>query len=144
METNLGCCALNKSNFNHLKVTHSLTLPGQIDRLQAPGPALLYSDKDCLTPVEMRVLLVVASLAVLCEAVLEIQYEFVEEWRLWKAQQGKAYLTQPEELERHLVWLSNRKYIELHNKNADIFGYKLAMNTFGDLVWLVYLSHKYS
>ena len=142
METNLGCCALNKSNFNHLKVTHSLTLSGQIDRLQASGPTLLYSDKESLTPVEMRVLLVVASLVALCGAEFEIQYEFVEEWRLWKAQHGKDYLTQPEELERHLVWLSNRKYIELHNKNADIFGYKLTMNAFGDLVWLVYYSHK--
>ena len=86
---------------------------------------------------EMRVLLVVASLALLCGAAVEIHYEFVEEWKLWKSQHGRDYLTQPEELERHLVWLSNRKYIESHNNNADIFGYKLAMNGFGDLVWTV-------
>ena len=82
----------------------------------------------------MRALLVVASLAVLSWAAVEIEYEFVEEWRLWKTQHSKTYLSQPEELERHLVWLSNRKYIECHNNNADIFGYKLAMNNFGDLV----------
>ena len=78
--------------------------------------------------------MMVASLAVLCRAAVQIRYEFVEEWRLWKTKHGKAYETQPVELERHLVWLSNRKYIESHNSNADIFGYNLAMNSFGDLV----------
>ena len=79
-------------------------------------------------------LVVLGSLSWLCGAVAEIQYEFVEEWQLWKTQHGKTYLSQPEELESHLVWLSNRKYVESHNNYADIFGYKLAMNSFGDLV----------
>lgn len=39
-----------------------------------------------------------------------------------------------EELEKHIVWLSNKKYIEEHNANADKFGFKLAMNQFGDVV----------
>ena len=59
--------------------------------------------------------------------------ELLEEWQLWKSQHGKSYAHRAEELERHLIWASNRKYIEEHNTNA-IFGYTLAMNHFGDLV----------
>lgn len=29
---------------------------------------------------------------------------------------------------------SNKKYIDLHNEYADVHGYTLAMNEFGDLV----------
>ena len=62
------------------------------------------------------------------------QYEFVEEWNLWKTQHGIKYETNVEDLDRHLVWLSNKKFIELHNANSHIFGYTLVMNHFGDLV----------
>ena len=62
------------------------------------------------------------------------KFEFREEWNLWKTQHGKSYSEEREELERHIVWLSNRKYIEQHNANADIFGFTLRMNQFGDLV----------
>nr|CBY80148.1 silicatein red variant [Tethya aurantium] len=61
------------------------------------------------------------------------QYEFKEEWQLWKKQHGKSYNTNLEELEKHLVWLSNKKYIELHNANAATFGFTLAMNHLGDM-----------
>lgn len=64
------------------------------------------------------------------------QYEFVEEWNMWKGQHEKSYASQLEDLDRHLVWLSNKKFIELHNANSHIFGYHLAMNHFGDLVSL--------
>ena len=60
--------------------------------------------------------------------------ELLEEWELWKTQHGKSYAHRMEELERHMIWTSNRKYIEEHNANADAFGYTLAMNHFGDLV----------
>ena len=60
--------------------------------------------------------------------------ELLEEWELWKTQHGKSYAHKVEELERHLIWVSNRKYIEEHNVNADLLGYTLAMNHFGDLV----------
>lgn len=60
--------------------------------------------------------------------------ELLEEWELWKTQHGKSYAHKVEELERHMIWASNRKYIEEHNVNADTFGYTLAMNHFGDLV----------
>lgn len=60
--------------------------------------------------------------------------ELLEEWESWKSQHGKWYAHSVEELERHIIWASNRKYIEDHNANADMFGYTLAMNQFGDLV----------
>ena len=60
--------------------------------------------------------------------------DITEEWHSWKAQHRKSYGSQGEELERHLVWLSNREYINAHNENADQHGYTLALNHFGDLV----------
>ena len=75
-------------------------------------------------------------LSLLVVAAAKVQYEFAEEWNLWKSQHGKSYQSELEELERHLVWLSNKKYIESHNNNAEVFGYTLAMNDFGDLVSL--------
>ena len=62
------------------------------------------------------------------------QYEFVEEWNLWKSQHERNYGSEVEELNKHLVWLSNKKYIEMHNANAHVFGFDLAMNHFGDMV----------
>lgn len=62
------------------------------------------------------------------------QFQFVEEWNLWKGQHQKSYNSEMHELGRHLVWLSNKKYIELHNANSHMFGFTLAMNHFGDMV----------
>ena len=64
----------------------------------------------------------------------EVQYQHPEEWQLWKTQHGKSYESEREELERHIVWLSNREYINAHNKNSHIFGFTLAMNHLGDIV----------
>jgi len=77
-------------------------------------------------------LLVLLSVAALAAAAA--RFEFLEEWQMWKQQHRKEYQSEREELERHLVWLSNKKYIEQHNANSDIFGFTLAMNHFGDLV----------
>ncbi len=67
-------------------------------------------------------------------AASSVHYEFLEEWNLWKGQHGKSYGSERVDLERHIVWLSNKKYIEQHNANAHIFGFTLAMNHFGDMV----------
>lgn len=75
-------------------------------------------------------------LALFALTAAEVQFQFVEEWQMWKAQHGKSYGSVREELERHLVWLSNREYINAHNNNAHVFGYTLAMNHFGDIVSL--------
>lgn len=62
--------------------------------------------------------------------------QFPEEWHLWKAKHEKKYDNPKHELSRHLVWLSNKAYIEEHNKYADALGYGLKMNKFGDLVYI--------
>ena len=47
---------------------------------------------------------------------------------------GKEYGSTEEELMRHTVWESNKKYIDNHNEHDDTLGFTLAMNEFGDLV----------
>ena len=76
------------------------------------------------------------SIIVLIFACLSValSFEFVEEWHRWKGQHQKSYTSELEELERHAIWSSNKKYIEEHNARSDIFGYTLAMNSLGDLV----------
>ena len=49
-------------------------------------------------------------------------------------QHNKQYDSPVEELHRHTIWQSNKKYIDGHNEHAADFGYTLAMNKFGDLV----------
>lgn len=61
-------------------------------------------------------------------------YQLSREWCSWKTQHKKSYISDSEELERHLIWLSNVKYIEGHNANEHIFGYRLSMNQYGDMV----------
>lgn len=61
-------------------------------------------------------------------------YQLSHEWHLWKTENQKQYINNNEELERHLIWLSNKKYIEGHNANEHVFGYSLSMNRYGDMV----------
>ena len=61
-------------------------------------------------------------------------YQFPEQWQEWKVTYGKNYTSQLEELDRHLVWLSNKEYIESHNAYSDVFGYTLELNKFADMV----------
>ena len=67
-------------------------------------------------------------------AAAEVQYQHSVEWQLWKTEHGKSYESQREELERHLVWLANREYINAHNNNAHTLGFSLHLNAFADLV----------
>ena len=46
---------------------------------------------------------------------------------------GKDYSTDLEELHRHVIWQSTKKFVEAHNTHADVFGFTLAMNEFADL-----------
>lgn len=62
------------------------------------------------------------------------KYKNLDEWVTWKRTHQKKYESGYHELERHLVWLSNKIYIEQHNANKDIFGFTLTMNYWGDLV----------
>jgi len=58
----------------------------------------------------------------------------VEEWTSWKDYHGKSYESEREELEKHIVWLSNKEYVDQHNANSHIFGFTLALNHMGDMV----------
>ena len=65
------------------------------------------------------------------------KFQYEQEWGKWKLTNDRNYTSELEELERHLIWLSNKVYIEQHNANAHIFGFTLAMNRLGDLVGLI-------
>lgn len=62
------------------------------------------------------------------------KFKHVVEWSRWKLKHAKSYGSELEELERHLIWLSEKKYIDHHNANSHIFGFTLAMNHLGDMV----------
>ncbi len=46
----------------------------------------------------------------------------------------KVYGSLEEELQRHITWQSNKKYIDEHNQHTDVYGFTMAMNEFGDMV----------
>ena len=77
-------------------------------------------------------------LSLLTVAAAAAHFRFLEEWNNWKAKHGRSYLSAREDLEKHVVWLSNKAYIEAHNINAEVFGYTLEINQFGDLVSTLY------
>ena len=72
----------------------------------------------------------------LCKLV-EFDSVLREEWSAWKVVHGKEYGSLKEETERSYVWLDNKRFIDEHNCEADIHGYTLRMNHFGDMVSLV-------
>lgn len=65
-------------------------------------------------------------------------YEAVQEWEEWKATHSKRYESKREELEKHIVWHSNKAFIQQHNINAGIgiYSYQVKLNHLGDLVRL--------
>lgn len=79
----------------------------------------------------MRVIILLSLAAI---AASQPNYQLEEEWRVWKILHGKNYQSDLEELERHLIWLSNVEYVNRHNEHAEFFGFTLAMNHFGDMV----------
>ena len=82
----------------------------------------------------LLVLILVSAHTSLLVASSTFIYENYEEWNTWKMTHEKGYSFEQEEQERHLIWLSNKKYIDSHNMYADYMGFKLAMNMFGDMV----------
>jgi len=87
-----------------------------------------------MTVDQMKLLVLLSTVCLAAVAAAAAKFEFLEEWEMWKEQHGKGYQSEREELERHLIWLSNKQYIDQHNANSDIFGFTLAMNHFGDMV----------
>lgn len=78
----------------------------------------------------LRITLVISLFAITFAA----KFDLPPEWHAWKATHNKNYENDHEELSRHVIWVSNQKYIDEHNKYTDTFGYTLEMNRFGDLV----------
>ena len=74
---------------------------------------------------------------------LNASYKHEHLWSSWKSLHSKNYTDQVEELLRHLTWLSNMKFIQGHNANAHIFGFRLAMNHLGDMVSGEHCRHGY-
>ena len=66
------------------------------------------------------------------------EVELHEEWFSWKAQHRRKYSTSVQDLERYVVWRSNKAYINYHNSFASNFGFYLSMNKFGDMVRFLY------
>ena len=85
--------------------------------------------------IEIPCLLLFVLLGLVSSSLLD----FTSEWHSWKTQHGRVYSSWREELARHRVWLGNREFVENHNKNADGHGYTLALNHFGDLVYILEL-----
>ena len=85
-----------------------------------------------VTAAVLVALLLNCSLALALKVKPKFQHEL--EWSKWKLTNDRNYTNVLEELERHLIWLSNKVYIEQHNANAHIFGFTLALNHLADLV----------
>ena len=62
------------------------------------------------------------------------RFTLTEEWKAWKSYHGKNYESELEEIEKHIVWQSNKEYVDKHNANAHIFGFNLDLNHLGDMV----------
>ena len=62
------------------------------------------------------------------------EVELTAEWSSWKTTHRKKYSTSLQDLERYVVWRSNKAYINYHNSFASTFGFHLSMNKFGDMV----------
>ena len=60
------------------------------------------------------------------------------EWETWKETHGKRYSYEEEEMKRSQIWLQNKRFIENHNMNGEATSYTLAMNEFGDLVYIIF------
>ena len=56
------------------------------------------------------------------------------DWLSWKRQNDRAYEEDLLELERYIIWQSNKALVYAHNQYASTFGYSLELNKFADLV----------
>ncbi len=60
--------------------------------------------------------------------------KFGLQWLQWQRTHNKTYFSSDQELEKYVVWRSNTAYIAYHNNYHKQFGYRLAMNKYGDMV----------
>ena len=86
---------------------------------------------------EVALCLLLVAMATFSEGTIE----FPKEWLSWKSEHGKSYESELEELGKHVTWMANKKFIDIHNLYKEKFGFTLAMNHFGDLVSYDYNYH---
>lgn len=101
----------------------------------------LHSSLSSWLPAHLRHLILNQALLLLacqCSKGEPLAYQLSEEWQGWKLEHGKGYETEKEEIYRHIIWQSNKKFIEIHNLYNKSFGYTLAMNEMGDLVGILH------
>ena len=59
---------------------------------------------------------------------------FQVSFSLLPQQLSKKYVSEEEEVRRMNIWAMNKKYVEMHNANADLYGFTTGMNEYADLV----------
>ena len=72
-------------------------------------------------------------LVLLAVVVAAAAFQHTTEWEMWKREHGRDYHTEEEEKHRHMIWESNKQYVDEHNKFAEQAGFTLALNLFADL-----------
>ena len=60
-------------------------------------------------------------------------FEYTAEWEMWKRQHGRDYASETESIYRQTIWEANKKYVDNHNANADLWGFTLTTNEYADL-----------
>ncbi|XP_062863954.1 cathepsin L.1 [Trichomycterus rosablanca] len=98
-----------------------------------PLVAQRHTDTQDVTRGRMKTLIVFAAVVVVATA-KSLSLEDLE-FNAWKLKFGKIYESIKEETQRKNTWLENRKYVLLHNMQADqgIKSYRLEMNIFADM-----------
>ena len=66
---------------------------------------------------------------------VELAFKTDREWLKFKENYSRSYESVVHELERYVTWKSNLAFIGAHNELKDEFGYTLAMNQYGDMVF---------
>ena len=69
----------------------------------------------------------------------ELVFKVDSEWQTWKEKHDRDYENEIHELERYVIWKSNKAYIDAHNELEEEFGYRLALNQFADMVSRIYM-----
>ena len=69
----------------------------------------------------------------------ELAFKVDSEWQTWKEKHDRDYENEIHELERYVIWKSNKAYIDAHNELEEEFGYRLALNQFADMVSRIYM-----
>lgn len=87
-----------------------------------------------LLVVRLETLVLLGSFVAGMPRPIDLAYKTDYDWLSWKQQHNQAYEGELLELERYILWQSNRALVNAHNEYASLFGYTLELNKFADLV----------